>query len=516
MVRFKSYLLPMLLVVVASGLFYVGQQLGIQYWAQRTLEASLSQLTSQLKLRAQEGGEFFARADRLLKFDCGEQDRELLEAFEYWSLGHRQAGVVLENGSQCASNYFRHSELERIAVSRLPSGDALEFWRAPGQQRYEIKLAHQFNKRSLYVTLQPMTLTDPILKECQNCFYGELELDKFGVVHQYGDVSVKLRSDLYAYSYDPYLNITLRAWADPRYVLKLKELFGNWIWWGGSALSTLLIFALQWQKRRRSTSMYSLILEGIKNGEFVPYYQPIVDLEQQTYYGCEVLVRWHRANGESIPADYFVPYAEETGLIDDIFSGLFERALIELQSLNWHQASYVASFNVTPQQIEQPGFAKVLIDKMQGSPIQGRSLAIEVTERQPFSNIQAAHRELKIISQHGISLKLDDAGTGYGTFSHLQLLNIDALKIDRLFVKSIGTINVKTSVLNSIIAFAKESRMGIIAEGVETRAQAEFLYQAGVHFQQGYFYGKAMSVTEFKAYLEKGGSPCGETNACLS
>ena len=118
-------------------------------------------------------------------------------------------------------------------------------------------------------------------------------------------------------------------------------------------------------------------------------------------------------------------------------------------------------------------------------------------------NLKEARNNLEQFYQEGIELKLDDAGTGYGGFSYIQELGISTLKIDKMFVDTIEKEDVKSSVLAAIISFAKSSKLGMIAEGVEEQYQVDFLKQHGVFNIQGYFYGKPMPLEEFKAWLEQ-------------
>ena len=124
------------------------------------------------------------------------------------------------------------------------------------------------------------------------------------------------------------------------------------------------------------------------------------------------------------------------------------------------------------------------------------------TERKRFNNLAIASDVIEHLRLKGIDVKLDDAGTGYGGFSYIQQLNIRSLKIDKMFVENIGTSDIKLSLLDSIIAFGKEAGMEMIAEGVETEEQSQYLAGQGVNLQQGFYFGRPMTFRDL-AYFCK-------------
>jgi len=148
--------------------------------------------------------------------------------------------------------------------------------------------------------------------------------------------------------------------------------------------------------------------------------------------------------------------------------------------------------------IEQPRLRTQL--QRHGWPSPAR-LTFELTERDPIKHIQGAMAEIAALQERGYHFKLDDFGTGYGGFAYLQRLGIRQIKIDKMFVDTIGTDDLKRSVLDATIAFGLKSGMEMIAEGVETQEQVDYLHRHGVHLIQGYVYAKPMPLSKLKIWL---------------
>jgi sensor c-di-GMP phosphodiesterase-like protein len=265
-------------------------------------------------------------------------------------------------------------------------------------------------------------------------------------------------------------------------------------------LLSCLLFGLLKSQRRNLKDMITI---GLKNKEFIPFYQPIIDSSNETIIGCEVLVRWQKRNGEIISPNQFIPIAEHNGQIFDLTYHLLHQVARDLNTIVTIPDSFYASLNVVPEQLETPNFADNVFRILALHKVAPRTIAFEVTERTPFSNLQQAEAVISKLKQRGIEIKLDDAGTGYGGFSYLQALPIDTLKIDKMFVDTIGTDDVKSKILSSIILFGQNAGLKMIAEGVETKEQIAYLNQKGITLIQGYYYSKPLPFSEFVDYCEK-------------
>ena len=215
------------------------------------------------------------------------------------------------------------------------------------------------------------------------------------------------------------------------------------------------------------------------------------------------MIRWQRSDGELISPNQFIPIAEHNGQIKLLTRYMLEQVIDHIHNELHDHPDFYISVNVTPQQLEDDEFLTDTINLLKERNLSPHRLALEVTERTPFRNLTKAKRIIECLTDFGISIKLDDAGTGYGGFSYLQNLPIDTLKIDKMFIDTIGTNDFKSNILDSIILFAKHAGLKVIAEGVETQAQVDYLHQREIYLMQGFHFAKPMPFNEFKLYLQQ-------------
>jgi len=249
-------------------------------------------------------------------------------------------------------------------------------------------------------------------------------------------------------------------------------------------------------------SLPYLIRRGIRANEFAPFYQPVIDSRNGSILGAEALIRWKSKDGKLIPPGQFVAFAEESGLIQPITGLLIKQVLADLQNFGWLNTDRYISVNVIPEQIMESSFCEDLVNRLAKHGVPGKNIAIEITERRQFKNLDEGRRALSCLVGAGIEIKLDDAGTGFGGFSYIQELPIDTLKIDKMFVDTLlHPGDAKRPVLDAIIEFAKSAHLQTIAEGVETPEQVTHLAEAGVYAIQGYVYSRPMPAREFISWM---------------
>ncbi|MFH7527859.1 EAL domain-containing protein [Aeromonas sp. A5] len=260
-------------------------------------------------------------------------------------------------------------------------------------------------------------------------------------------------------------------------------------------ITTTLAIAVFFYLDIRKHSLTTKIKSAIKNKDFVPYYQPVVDVIEDKVVGVEVLIRW-LANGECISPDKFISCLEDSGLIIPATQVLINKVLADVQHL---PEGVWLSINISAKHFEADYLLKLLSDV--GFENAGR-FSLELTERHPISDIEDAADKIKMLYENGFDFKLDDFGTGYGGIAYLQQFGIRSIKIDKMFIDTIGTADFKVGVLESIIAFGVESGYEMIAEGVETVEQARFLSSKNIVLHQGYFYGKPMPLNEMIQFYQ--------------
>ncbi|NRF28132.1 EAL domain-containing protein [Vibrio coralliilyticus] len=274
------------------------------------------------------------------------------------------------------------------------------------------------------------------------------------------------------------------------------------ITWGvaTSLLSGLLSISLLIWRFNWTQSPTQRLRIAIRQQEIKPYYQLIYDSKKDKYTHCEVLARWTHGENTMMPNE-FIPLAESSGLIDDLLLSLMDQTSKMIQKNSGPCGPIFFSFNVSPTQLERSEFVEQLHEFYQFSA--SRRLALEITEREPFSSPKHAQQVLKKLSDHGYLLELDDAGTGYGSFSYIQELGFHILKIDKMFVDTIMQESIKKKVLDGIIEFGHTAQITMIAEGVEHKEQAQYLNKKGVHLHQGYYYSRPLAEREFLMELQQ-------------
>ncbi|TDR78600.1 EAL domain-containing protein (putative c-di-GMP-specific phosphodiesterase class I) [Photobacterium lutimaris] len=246
-------------------------------------------------------------------------------------------------------------------------------------------------------------------------------------------------------------------------------------------------------------SMYTEVKLALKMREFFLHYQPHVDASSGRVFGVEALVRWqHPVRGVVYP-DVFIPLMEEYGLMNELTDYVLDTAYHDLVGKGFIDGKHLG-INVPPGYLSDKKSIYLLKQYKQKFDDIGVSLGLEITERQFLDD--AACESISRLRASGVDILIDDFGTGQTSLSVLEQTNIDYLKIDKCFVDSIGHQSVNTPVLNAIINLANELDVGIIAEGVETDLQAQYLLTQGVTLHQGYLYAKPTLIDEL--YLSDG------------
>jgi diguanylate cyclase (GGDEF)-like protein/PAS domain S-box-containing protein len=241
---------------------------------------------------------------------------------------------------------------------------------------------------------------------------------------------------------------------------------------------------------------------GMRNAlprhEFRLYYQVQVDSNQR-YIGAEALIRWlHPGQGMISPAQ-FIPVAEDTGLILPIGLWVLQTACAQLKEWESDPLTRELSLaiNVSARQFRQPGFVKQVREVIEHSSINPLLLKLELTESTVLENVVDTIEKMHALKSIGVRFSMDDFGTGYSSLAYLTQLPLDQLKIDQSFVRNISTKSTDCMIIQTIIGMAHNLGIEVIAEGVETNEQRDFLWGAGCKLYQGYLFGKPVPMEEF-------------------
>ncbi|WP_415396702.1 putative bifunctional diguanylate cyclase/phosphodiesterase [Sulfurimonas sp. CS5] len=235
--------------------------------------------------------------------------------------------------------------------------------------------------------------------------------------------------------------------------------------------------------------------QALKNEEFEVYYQPQVDMGSEDIIGMEALIRWHHPEMGFVPPDKFIPLAEETGIIVEIDRWVMNSALE--QFMKWKEDGLnpgILSLNLSMVQLNHEGFIDEVKRVMSLTNMPPKLLMFEVTESQIMKNPQQTIAKLENLKEIGVSLAVDDFGTGHSSLSYLKRLPIDKIKIDQSFVRDIPEDSDDMELTRAIIAISKSLKRSVIAEGVETYEQAQFLQENECIEAQGYLYHRPQNA----------------------
>ena len=241
---------------------------------------------------------------------------------------------------------------------------------------------------------------------------------------------------------------------------------------------------------------------AIKEEQFVVYYQPQVDPLSQKVVSMEALVRWNHPSLGLVAPFKFLPIAQESGLIVNIDRLVMQIAMKQFKT--WMEEGLnpgLISLNLAMKQLDSKDFLDYLSQTMQELNFDSSWLEFEVTEGQVMNNPETSIEKLNRLHKLGISLAIDDFGTGYSSLSYLKKLPLDKLKIDRSFVKDIPEDEDDMAITKAIIALAQSLNLTLIAEGVETPQQRDFITEHGCELIQGYFYHKPLDADEMQKVL---------------
>ncbi|WP_448574182.1 EAL domain-containing response regulator [Trichothermofontia sp.] len=243
---------------------------------------------------------------------------------------------------------------------------------------------------------------------------------------------------------------------------------------------------------------------AIDRGQFHLYYQPLVNLITRRIIGAEALLRWQHPELGMISPETFIPLAEETGAIVKIGQWVLKTACLQAQT--WQSSSLLplrVSVNVSARQLQQTDFTVTVKQVLTETNTTPELLTLEVTETGIIDNLEASIEILTALRSQDIQIALDDFGTGYSSLNYLSRLPLDAVKIDRAFVGRIQEGSRDATIVTSIIAISQTLKLKVIAEGVETEDQVQFLQKHGCNAIQGYWYSPPLPAADFERFLCK-------------
>jgi diguanylate cyclase (GGDEF)-like protein/PAS domain S-box-containing protein len=244
--------------------------------------------------------------------------------------------------------------------------------------------------------------------------------------------------------------------------------------------------------------------QALKKNEFFLHYQPIFDLANKKIVGLEALIRWQHPKLGLVPPQEFIPLAEETALILPIGDWVLQRSCEQLKE--WQNAGFedlFISINLSSNQLKRTAILQTIHNVCKKTGIHPSSIHIEITENVILEDVELAQKILTILKDLGINLIIDDFGTGYSSLTYLQKFPISAIKIDRSFISYLTYKTSEIAFVLSILAMAQKLNLKVIAEGVETKQQLEFLREHGCDMIQGFHFCYPLPANEVSEFLKK-------------
>lgn len=258
------------------------------------------------------------------------------------------------------------------------------------------------------------------------------------------------------------------------------------------------VFMVVNNKRKQPDSPLQALDWAVNHGHLVPFIQPIKDVSTGETCGGEVLVRWLHPQTGLIPPDQFIPLAETSGLITSITYNL----ILDINQLINNLGrilpeNFYLSFNISKQTLINEVFIADLIQLIDSGGLKGIKLVFEITERDNMEVNDIMVEAIDKLRLRGVLFALDDFGTGYSTYHYLQNLSVDYIKVDKSFIQMIGNDSISHHIVENVIALAQKIMVKIIAEGVETESQLNYLKQHQVNYVQGFLLGRPIPADVF-------------------
>ena len=257
-------------------------------------------------------------------------------------------------------------------------------------------------------------------------------------------------------------------------------------------------------RAKERLELESGLQKALQNEEFILHYQPKYGASTQKLVGVEALLRWQHPSYGLVMPDRFIPALEENGLINAVGQWVLRTACA--QNKMWQEQGFApvtVSVNISAVQFRSPQLIDTVARVLDETQLESRYLELELTESMFISNTEAAINTMYRLKDLGVSLSIDDFGSGYSSLSYLKRFPVDYLKIDRSFIKDIENSNKDAAITNAITVLAHSLNMKIVAEGVESQGQLDYLKSQGCQELQGFLFSRPISAQEVSELLEK-------------
>ena len=256
---------------------------------------------------------------------------------------------------------------------------------------------------------------------------------------------------------------------------------------------------------RQRMQLISELRHAITLNQFELHYQPIIDLSDGQIVKAEALIRWHHPERGLLTPDHFIPLAEETGFIHSLGEWVFTTAANQLKQ--WQELGLPkigVSINASPLQLQNGGLKPGdWAERLSGLGLADAAIVVEITEGLMIETSESVKTTLQQLHRHQFGIAIDDFGTGYSSLAYLKEFDADFLKIDRRFIQNLSSNSDDAALCEAMIVMAHKLGIQVIAEGIETREQLEFIRHAGCDYAQGWLFARALPADAFATYLQQ-------------
>ena len=435
---------------------------------------------------------------------CGQRELDLMRRAVYANLWIKEVAVVRPDGQVLCNHIGYTTAIDRVSRLYPSSDEAISIQLVElgtSGSRGLMLLWTLSSERGLSAIVSGDALTADVLPRfLRHVAVGSVRLFDSSVVASFEPAAKPTRSEE-ATAVEVRVNssrypiaVTLAAPVSA-FSSQVGELFTYAQY--GSILLSAMVFGLFVYVLRGPPVEIARLRDAVRRGEIVPYYQPMVDLRSGRLVGCEVLMRWCRADGTVTGPDEFVRTAEASDLAWPMTLDLMRQVRSDLESTFGPRPALKISINLFNAHF---GGLRTVNDVRQafgGSAIAYDQLVFELTERQPLGDIDQARVVIRRLQELGARVALDDAGTGHSGLAYLHQLGVDVVKIDKLFVDTIAENQTPTPIIDSLIRLGHALRMQVVAEGVETFRQLDYLRDHGADSAQGYLFSPPLPARAF-------------------
>ncbi len=439
-----------------------------------------------------------SRVTQEISGDKARQLRRMRRVLQIWATGMILGGSFFGINLALRGDWFMTAVEAQLVLTAV-----LAFWLARHDQPRYAALAMM---ASLFFTLCVVCGTQDLatskVPRTSHIFFLAMGMATFLMFKGEG---WSLRHGLTLISFSAFLFFASSSTGWPQGEPVPDTLRGPWAW-GINVFGLVVLYALLVVMQSSMVERHSLSIDlrnALANRQFVLYYQPQVGAEGQVI-GAEALLRWPLPEHGMVSPAEFIPLAEQSGLILPLGEWVLETACKTL--VRWagapHTAHLTLAVNVSARQMAQPDYVEQVVHVLNASGANPKRLKLELTESSLVHDVEDTVVKMTALKALGVQFAMDDFGTGYSSLNYLKRLPLDQLKIDQSFVRDVLTDPNDAAIAQTVVTLGQTLGLDVIAEGVETVRQQQFLREIGCHSIQGYLVSRPLPLAEFEAFLQ--------------